>query len=34
MRHIKRELKIGNTAIGGNNPVLVQSMLNVRSSDI
>ena len=34
MRHIKRELKIGNTAIGGNYPVLVQSMLNVRSSDI
>ncbi len=34
MRHIKRELKIGNTAIGGNNPVLVQSMLNVPSSDI
>ena len=34
MRHIKRELKIGNTAIGGNNPVLVQSMLNVRSSDV
>ena len=34
MRHLKRELKIGNTAIGGNNPVLVQSMLNVRSSDV
>ncbi len=34
MRHIKREVKIGNTAIGGNNPVLVQSMLNIRSSDI
>jgi len=34
MRHIKRELKIGNTAIGGNNPVLVQSMLNVRSGDV
>jgi len=34
MRHIKRELKIGNTAIGGNNPVLVQSMLNIRSSDV
>lgn len=34
MRHIKRELKIGNTAIGGNNPVLVQSMLNVKSSDV
>ncbi len=34
MRHIKRELKIGNTAIGGNNPVLVQSMLNVKSNDV
>ena len=34
MRHLKRELKIGNTSIGGNNPVLVQSMLNVRSSDV
>lgn len=34
MRHIKRELKIGNTVIGGDNPVLVQSMLNIRSSDI
>ena len=34
MRHIKREVKIGNTAIGGNNPVLVQSMLNIRSSDV
>lgn len=34
MRHTKREVKIGNTAIGGNNPVLVQSMLNVRSSDV
>lgn len=34
MRHLKREVKIGNTAIGGNNPVLVQSMLNVRSSDV
>ena len=34
MRHFKRELKIGNTAIGGNNPVLVQSMLNVKSSDV
>ena len=34
MRHLKKEVKIGNTAIGGTNPVLVQSMLNVRSSDI
>lgn len=34
MRHMKREVKIGNTAIGGNNPVLVQSMLNIRSSDV
>ncbi|MBQ5782595.1 MAG: flavodoxin-dependent (E)-4-hydroxy-3-methylbut-2-enyl-diphosphate synthase, partial [Oscillospiraceae bacterium] len=34
MRHIKREVKIGNTAIGGNNPVLVQSMLNINSKDV
>lgn len=34
MRHLKREVKVGNTVLGGNNPVLVQSMLNVRSSDI
>ena len=34
MRHLKKEVKIGNAAIGGTNPVLVQSMLNVRSSDI
>ncbi len=34
MRHLKREVKIGNTVLGGNNPVLVQSMLNVPSSDI
>ena len=34
MRHLKKEVKIGNTAIGGTNPVLVQSMLNVRSSDV
>ncbi|MBQ5314264.1 MAG: flavodoxin-dependent (E)-4-hydroxy-3-methylbut-2-enyl-diphosphate synthase [Oscillospiraceae bacterium] len=34
MRHLKREVKLGNTALGGTNPVLVQSMLNVRSGDI
>ncbi|MBP1570715.1 MAG: flavodoxin-dependent (E)-4-hydroxy-3-methylbut-2-enyl-diphosphate synthase [Oscillospiraceae bacterium] len=34
MRHLKREVKVGNTALGGTNPVLVQSMLNVRSGDI
>lgn len=34
MRHLKRELKIGNKYIGKNHPVLVQSMLNVKSSDV
>ena len=34
MRHLKREVKVGNTALGGTNPVLVQSMLNVRSGDV
>ena len=34
MRHIKKEVKVGNTVLGGNNPVLVQSMLNIPSSDI
>ena len=34
MRQLKREVKVGNTALGGTNPVLVQSMLNVRSGDV
>ena len=34
MRHLKREVKVGNVVLGGSNPVLVQSMLNVRSGDI
>lgn len=34
MRHLKKEIQIGNTKIGGNNRVLVQSMLNVKSDDI
>jgi len=34
MRHLKQEVKVGNTVLGGTNPVLVQSMLNVKSSDI
>lgn len=33
-RRKSREVKIGNMAIGGNNPVAVQSMLNVESHDI
>lgn len=32
-RRISREIKIGNTAIGGNNPIAVQSMLNTLASD-
>ena len=34
MRHEKRQVKVGNYYIGGNNPILVQSMLNVKSSDV
>lgn len=33
-RRISREVKIGNTVIGGNNPVLVQSMLNKEAHDV
>lgn len=33
MRHTKK-IKLGNTFIGGDSPVLVQSMLNIPSSDI
>jgi len=34
MRHEKKQVKIGNVYLGSNNPVLVQSMLNVKSSDV
>ena len=34
MRHLKREVKIGNVTIGGNNPIAVQTMLNVPVEDI
>lgn len=34
MRHLKREVKVGNTVLGGNNPVVVQSMLNIPSGDV
>lgn len=34
MRQRKREVRIGNITIGGNNPVLVQTMLNVLASDV
>lgn len=33
-RRKSREVKIGNISIGGNNPVAVQSMLNIESHDI
>lgn len=33
-RRKSKEIRIGNIAIGGNNPVAVQSMLNVESHDI
>ena len=34
MRQKKREVKIGNVTIGGNNPIAVQTMLNVPVEDI
>ena len=34
MRHEKRQVKIGNIYLGKDNPILVQSMLNVKSSDV
>lgn len=34
MRQLKREVKIGNLAIGGTNPIAVQTMLNVPVKDI
>ncbi len=34
MRKLKKEIRIGNIKIGGENPILVQSMLNVKSDDI
>ena len=34
MRKLKKVVKIGNIAIGGNNPIAVQTMLNVPVKDI
>lgn len=34
MRHLKKKVKIGNVRLGADNPILVQSMLNVRSDDV
>lgn len=34
MRHNKRQVKVGNVYLGGDNPILVQSMLNVKSKDV
>lgn len=34
MRKVKREVNIGNLAIGGHNPVAVQTMLNVPAADV
>ena len=34
MRKVKREVKIGTVAIGANNPVAVQTMLNVPVADV
>ncbi len=33
-RKLTREVKIGNTKIGGNNPILIQSMCNTDTNDI
>ncbi len=34
MRQLKRKVKIGNVTIGGNNPIAVQTMLNVPIEDL
>ena len=34
MRKLRREVKIGTLAIGGDNPIAVQSMLNVPIRDL
>ncbi len=34
MRVLKKEIRIGNVKIGSENPILVQSMLNVKSDDV
>lgn len=34
MRHVKKVVKIGDRYLGGNNDILVQSMLNVKSNDV
>ncbi|MBO7254581.1 MAG: flavodoxin-dependent (E)-4-hydroxy-3-methylbut-2-enyl-diphosphate synthase, partial [Clostridia bacterium] len=33
MRRISKEIKIGNIAIGGNNPIAIQSMTNSDTAD-
>ena len=33
-RSITREIKIGNKVIGGNNPILIQSMTNTKTEDV
>ena len=34
MRHLKKQVRVGNIFIGGERPVSVQSMLNVKSGDV
>ena len=34
MTYLAKEVKIGNIAIGGSNPVAIQSMISVPSTDI
>lgn len=33
-RHIKREVRIGNRILGGNNPILIQTMADVKTSRV
>ncbi len=33
-RHVKKEIKVGNKLIGGNNPILIQTMANIKTSNI
>lgn len=34
LRRISREIKVGNLTLGGNNPILIQSMTNTRTSNV
>lgn len=34
LRRVSKEIKVGNLTLGGNNPILIQSMTNTRTSNI